>query len=301
MKICIDARMMKHGGIGTYIKSLIPHLPVEVVPLQSPIYTLREQLEFFRKIPPCGLFWSPHFNVPLFPIRAKKQIVTIHDVFHLDYRKYKAKILLKKAASSKIITVSEFSKRRILHYFPNADITVIHPGADHLLGIEPKPLEVKKPFFLCVGNEKPHKNIDFVRKIVPNLYVAKGDLPVENLVWLYQNAEALIFPSLYEGWGLPPLEAMSLGCPVLASNAASIPEACQDAALYFDPKEPQSLKDTLALLPAKREQLTERGWVRAKMLTWAQASKKHLNLFHSSNTDLLPPGFFLQTPPQNFQ
>lgn len=280
MRAFIDARMIRCGGIGTYIQNLLPYLSLEVAPLKSPIYSLREQLEFPRKIPPCDLFFSPHFNVPLLPIRAKKRIVTIHDVFHLDHNMHMARPLLKKAASSThIITVSEFSKSRILHYFPKANVTVIHPGADHLLNIEPRPLDVHKPFYLCVGNEKPHKNLAFVRKIVPNLVIAKGDLPIENLVWLYQNAEALIFPSLYEGWGLPPLEAMSLGCPVLASNATSIPEACGDAALYFAPTSPETLLEAIALLPEKRKILIEKGRRRAASLTWKQTAKLHEGLF----------------------
>lgn len=279
MKALIDARMIRSGGIGTYIQNLLPHLSLEIAPLKAPIYSLREQLEFPWKIPACDLFFSPHFNVPLLPIRAKKRVVTIHDVFHLDHGMQMARPLLKKASSSThIITVSEFSKKRILHYFPKANVTVIHPGADHLLKIEPSPLDVQKPFYLCVGSEKPHKNLNFVRKLVPNLVIATGDLPIENLVWLYRNARALIFPSLYEGWGLPPLEAMSLGCPVLASNAASIPEACGDAALYFDPKLPETLLEAISRLPKYRNRLIEKGRERSSLFTWKQTAKLHKGL-----------------------
>ncbi|NGX26950.1 MAG: D-inositol 3-phosphate glycosyltransferase [Chlamydiae bacterium] len=276
--------MIHHAGIGTYIRNLLPHLQLHQVPLRSSIYTLKEQIEFSRKIPPCDLFWSPHFNVPLFPIKAKKRIVTIHDVYHLDhpqsFAKYTyAKMLYRKAveASARIITVSEFSKGRILHHFPQAKekITVIHPGADHLLHVEPKPIETPSSFFLFVGNEKPHKNLSLVRKVIPNLIVVNGSLPIENLCWLYRNAEALIFPSFYEGWGLPPLEAMSLGCPVVTSNAASIPEACQNAALYFDAKSPEDLKRALSLLPEKKEALIAKGKERSSQLTWKHAARQH--------------------------
>lgn len=288
----IDARMYQHGGIGTYIENLLRHLSLDVAPLKAPIYSVAEQLEYARKIPPCDFFFSPHFNVPLFKTRAQRQIVTIHDTFHLDNpiplaKKFAAKVYLKKAVKAdSIITVSEFSKSRILHHFPEAQgkITVIHPGADHLLHIKPKSLKLPKPFYLFVGSKKPHKNLG-VLKNVPNLIaLTDGNLPLENLVWLYQNAEALIFPSLYEGWGLPPLEAMSLGCPVIASKTASIPEASKDAALYIE----TDLETALKKLPKQRESLIEKGKARSAQFTWKGAAERHLHLFRNFSNQRHP-------------
>ena len=73
---------------------------------------------------------------------------------------------------------------------------------------------------------------------VPGALKWLGFVPDEELNVLYRHAQWFIFPSLYEGFGLPPLEAMANGCPVLAADAASIPEVCGDAALYFDPRDP---------------------------------------------------------------
>ena len=63
---------------------------------------------------------------------------------------------------------------------------------------------------------------------------------------MYSNAKVFIFPSIYEGFGLPPIEAMRLGCPVIASNVASIPEVCKDGAVYFNPTEPSELVEKLS-------------------------------------------------------
>ena len=105
-KVCFDARMLWHGGIGTYIRNLLPSLKAAFSSLQvivhpkmlqtekwledydlilssAPIYSIREQIDFFLKVPKVDLFFSPHYNIPLTFIRAKKRVVTIHDVFHL--------------------------------------------------------------------------------------------------------------------------------------------------------------------------------------------------------------------------
>jgi glycosyltransferase involved in cell wall biosynthesis len=98
---------------------------------------------------------------------------------------------------------------------------------------------------------------------------------------LYANAIAFIFPSLYEGFGLPPLEAMALGCPVLASNAASIPEVCGDAPLYFDPVDEHSLaalmKEVL-LNQSAREDMVRRGLERLALYGWNRSADAYLSL-----------------------
>lgn len=289
MKISVDVRMFSSGGIGTYLRNLLPHLELYHLNMNAPIYSMREQIEYSLRIPPCELFWSPHFNVPIGSIRAKKRVVTIHDLFHLDrpfpwLKKAYAKFLLQTAIknSEQIITVSAFSKERILHHFPQAKekITVIYSGADHLHSIKPKPFSTPSSFFLAIGSKKKHKNLSLLRGKIPDLVIVdQGNLPLENLCWLYKNAKALIFPSLYEGWGFPPLEAMSLGCPVIASNAASIPEACGDAALYFDPYCFDDLQRALNNLEKQREDLIEKGLQRASQFTWWRAAHEHEKVF----------------------
>jgi glycosyltransferase involved in cell wall biosynthesis len=87
---------------------------------------------------------------------------------------------------------------------------------------------------LITADEEVFKLINSDSNLKKNI-IFTGYVDAHELIPIYKMAEALIFPSFYEGFGLPPLEAMACGCPVIASNAASIPEACGDAALYFDP------------------------------------------------------------------
>src|SRR5262249_26954971 len=135
-------------------------------------------------------------------------------------------------------------------------------------------------YFLAIGPTYPHKNFEFlietynelnseikkshrllivgglkgylgeIKRLVNELNLENnvkflGYVPAEELPSLYQNAECLIFPSLYEGFGFPLVEAMACGCPVLASNTSSMPEICGDAAIYFDPTNKQSLKKAI--------------------------------------------------------
>lgn len=151
-------------------------------------------------------------------------------------------------------------------------------GGDHLVDVEP--IEVRGiplPFYLFVGSSKPHKN----RQLLEGLPTvdAGGQYSARELVWLYKHAQALIVPSFYEGFGLPSLEAMSLSCPVLASNRASLPEVCADAALYFDPTNRESLDSVIGQLPSHRDEMIERGRKRCSAMSWELCAQRHAYLF----------------------
>jgi glycosyltransferase involved in cell wall biosynthesis len=94
--------------------------------------------------------------------------------------------------------------------------------------------------------------IDFLFNTGTKRAIVLDYLPREDLTYLYRGAYCLVFPSLYEGFGLPPLEAMGLGCPVIASNVSSLPEVCGDAALYIDPYNIEDIADKLNLLIGDR-------------------------------------------------
>ncbi len=130
-----------------------------------------------------------------------------------------------------------------------------------------------------------------------------GFVPDEELNVLYRHALWFIFPSLYEGFGLPPLEAMANGCPVLAAQAASIPEVCGDAALYFDPRDPSALAARLREVTqrpdaaALRATLKQRAAARLARYTWEANARRLLeHLMHCgvvaprADVDLAPPG-----------
>jgi glycosyltransferase involved in cell wall biosynthesis len=104
--------------------------------------------------------------------------------------------------------------------------------------------------------------------------VSEGELRA-----LYERAACLVYPSRYEGFGIPPLEAMACGCPVIASRAASLPEVCGDAALYVDPDDPRQLAAAIRRVLCEEgvgDDLRHRGLQRAKQWTWARSAAEIL-------------------------
>jgi glycosyltransferase involved in cell wall biosynthesis len=111
-------------------------------------------------------------------------------------------------------------------------------------------------------------------------YVVNEDLPK-----LYKNAKALVFPSLFEGFGIPLLEAMAMGCPIIASNTTSIPEVAGDAAYFFDPKNIQSICDAMHRIiddNALREKLIRNGKNRITHYSYDKVARRHLDIFSSA-------------------
>ena len=337
--ICIDARLLSGPGIGTYLRNLLQRMQdapirwfalvsdverfpfkdrIEPIAVSSSIYSIQEQLELPLKIPTCDLFWSPHYNIPLLPIRAKKRLVTIHDVFHLSFahelklhKRLYAKTVIEKAvkASAAVITDSQFSKGEIQRYTRIAEekIAVILLAADSDL-FSPQPVK-KEKFILFVGSPKPHKNLKGLVaafkmlktevnlviigkkegvKVLENLDQLQGeriqflhDIPDHQLSHYYRTAELMVFPSFYEGFGLPPLEAMSCGCPVITSHAGALPEVCGDAVMYVDPHSPMQIAGAIEELMGneeKKRELSLKGLEQSKRFSWKQAADSHLKL-----------------------
>lgn len=171
-----------------------------------------------------------------------------------------------------LLTVSNFSRQRLASHL-QIDVSrfaLVPNGADHLDAIEADDTVLDRHqlrgqrFLLAVGSDNPTKNhaallaafarlpVDLELRLVmvggrhaavfadrshndPSGVMRLNELGDAQLKSLYEHAQALVFPSLYEGFGLPPLEAMACGCAVAAARAASLPEVCGDAALYFDP------------------------------------------------------------------
>ena len=99
---------------------------------------------------------------------------------------------------------------------------------------------------------------------------------------LYRNATAFVFPSIYEGFGIPILEAFGCGCPVILSNSSSFPEIAANAALYFDPKNKMSIKDTVAKALFDKKlcaELIEKGFNRVKSFSWEKAAKETIKVY----------------------
>ncbi len=112
-----------------------------------------------------------------------------------------------------------------------------------------------------------------------------GFIPQEEKVYWYNAAEVFVYPSLYEGFGLPPLEAMACGTPVVASNAASLPEVLGDGGILVAPTDPDAMAEALSALLTnhqERERLREKGLRRAKMFSWEQMARKTVNIYREA-------------------
>jgi glycosyltransferase involved in cell wall biosynthesis len=247
-----------------------------------------------------------HYPFTIAYPRAKlPAAVTLHDVLHREPVQSPRGLLRRwtydrSARRAQLVIVpSDFVRRRAheLLGIPAERIRVIHHGIDHDR-FRPGP-EAREGFLLYPAESWPHKNhrrlfeafarlraerpgLELVltgtgfRDLPPGVRTA-GRVGWEELPSLYRRAAALVFPSLYEGFGLPPLEAMACGCPVACSNAASLPEVCGDAAAYFDPT---SVDDMVAATrQALQGELVPTGLEQAAGFTWAKCARRHETVY----------------------
>jgi glycosyltransferase involved in cell wall biosynthesis len=234
------------------------------------------------------------------PPVKQPSVVTLHDVQHLDLPQMfpRSERLFRSVAwdrsargAQRVIVISEFVRRRAVDKLglDPGRVRVIPQGLDHdELG--PGDGE-REPFLLYPARRWPHKNHErlfeafaLLRRERPELRLvltgggdfsgvpdgveARGHVQRAELVSLLQRASALVFPSLYEGFGLPPLEAMACGCPVASSNAAALPETVGDAARLFDPHDPHAIADAVRDVLADPQPWIDRGLERAAHFSW---------------------------------
>jgi glycosyltransferase involved in cell wall biosynthesis len=210
---------------------------------------------------------------------------------------------------ARLLTVSEFSRGRIAHHLglDPARIGVVGEGGEHILR-QPAALAVLAQYglepgryALNVGNRAAHKNLGAQGPAAALLAerglklaavggggavfagaegaagsVALGRVSDAELRALYENALCLVFPSRYEGFGLPPMEAFNCRCPVVAAHAGSLPEVCGEAALWFDPAEPATLLAALRRLldqPGLADALRAAGDAQAARYTWPNGAR----------------------------
>jgi len=143
---------------------------------------------------------------------------------------------------------------------------------------------IKHDYPLVLVGFKGWENRDIMQEIEKDKEHIKylGYLTNEELVHVYNLATLFIYPSLYEGFGIPPLEAMACKTAVIASNVASIPEVCADAAMYIDPNNPHDIAKkitTLLMDTQKRLSLAEKGFKHSQQFTWEKAAQAHMNVF----------------------
>ncbi len=150
--------------------------------------------------------------------------------------------------------------------------------------------ELHKQYILYVGNDYPHKNLERLKlafeKIDLNykLVLITDFVSEQELDKLYKNAFLYVFPSLSEGFGLPPLEAMARGLPVVSSNATCLPEILGDAAIYFNPLDVDDMvkviKKTL-LDENLRKTLIKKGFEQIKRYDWSRMAKETMDLYEN--------------------
>jgi glycosyltransferase involved in cell wall biosynthesis len=373
VRIGIDARKLHDFGIGTYIRNLLRQLArldrqSEYVLLCRPEdrealaslgenfravsetagnYSIAEQLKVPLALRREGvtLFHAPHYVLP--PLVRCQSVVTIHDCIHLMFPQYlpnraalayaRTSIAMAARRASRVITVSESSKRDILRFVdaPPEKIDVIYNAYDERFAVEPREEDVVRvrerfqltdEFVLYAGNVKPHKNLerliqafDLVRRrgldhlklVVIGDEVSKyaalrravhrhqlhkyvrflGYLPEETLAVMYRLAAVFVFPSLYEGFGLPPLEAMASGTPVVTSNVSSLPEVAGDAARLVDPYDPEAIADgihTVLTDEAARRSLRLKGLERARQFSWETSVRRVRDIYAEVGAERAP-------------
>lgn len=258
----------------------------------------------------------------LSPIGYSNTIMTIHDVSYLlrprayswlytSYYRLMTPWAAKRA--KRILTVSRFSKHELMRYYGIADekITVVYNAAQRTTLA---PRSEARPYLLAVGSLMPRKNIrrlleayctmpdaDFDLYIAGSAETSFADAGLEayahakgvrwlghvlpkELNTLYRNAVAYINPSLYEGFGIPLLEAMVQECPVLASDIPVFHEVCEEATCYFDPmktEEIQSAMRTIMQDEALRKRLIQTGQQRCRLFSWEASARTIQQLFEA--------------------
>ena len=314
----IDSRWLGSHGIGRFAgemtrrirfcgevaDGLVPSHPLDVITLSCRML-----------VRPHRALYSPGFNAPLVGLR--RFVLTVHDLNHIDIegaglaRRTYYWLVLRRACrqAARVLTVSEFSRRRIVDWSGVSESQVVNVGNG--VGTEfTADGDCYRPghrYWLCVSNRKTHKNevrmlrafaradIDpairlhltghitsALRALLDELNLAErvdfiGHLDDAALAARYRGALALIFVSLYEGFGLPVVEAMSCGTPVLTSDVTALPEVAGDAAMQVDPLSEAAIAEGIERLTNDQplaQQYRAQGLERARQFDWDRVADR---------------------------
>ena len=264
----------------------------------------------------ADLFFSPGYNSPMdwpgkfiFTLHDLNHLSVRDNSSALKraYYRYVIKPACRKATF--VLTVSEYSRHEIAKWANVSEEKIINVGN----GVGPpfsargRKYDPGFPYLLYVGSRKPHKNLPRLLQAYALSGIA-SELPLvmsgmqdqktlaeirrleltrhviflpldstEQLAEAYRGATAFLFPSLYEGFGLPPLEAMASGVPVLTSNVCSLPEVVGEAAILVDPVEVESIAQGMRQIATDsglREQLSAKGLRRSQQFSWEETASR---------------------------
>lgn len=270
------------------------------------------------------IYHQTHYDTYAFDLlpRTTKKIVTIHDMnffaipeFYEEKNKLKEKQTDSIRKADHIITVSQNTKKDLIKFFdiPETSISVIYHGASRL-NSDIKPYCLDRPYILFVGSRNAYKNfgntilafkelnrnrdfylvctgspfnkheIELLNKlnILDSVIQIKASETVLNS--LYRGALCFIYPSFYEGFGIPLLEAMTNMCPIICSSRSCFPEIVDDAGLFFDPDSVDDIRNKIEQIANShmlRVDLIKRGKERVKNFSWEKSAHEHFNLYQS--------------------
>lgn len=249
-------------------------------------------------------------------------VYAVPEAYSLPFRTwYRILIPMLARRSRRVVTISDFSRTELQRYagIPAARISVIPASGEHILEVAADASVLDRlrlrshGFVLAVSSRSSHKNVAGVARAAALLtgrdlevvlaggsnsrvfneeagagharlrsigYVSDAELRA-----LYQHAACFVYPSFYEGFGLPPLEAMTCGCPVVVSRAASLPEVCGEAAMYCDPHDPADIARAVNEVVSDavlRDDLRRRGAERAALFSWKRSACAMLDIVDSA-------------------
>ncbi|GAA0240883.1 glycosyltransferase family 1 protein [Halobacterium noricense] len=266
------------------------------------------------------VLFCPNANVPPLGSNAHQTVVMIHHVGtehgHSSIQRAYRRIAIPSGVqyADKVVTVSEFSKKKIVEelQIDESNVHVIYNGVDDIFFNDVKETNIDLPddFILFVGSTDERKNLSRLLAAYKQLnsdielvvvgaqngiafgkeqvdrseIINLGYVSERELRYIYEQATLLAYPSLYEGFGLPPVEAAACGTPVLTSNVSAIPEIMGEAAEYVDPLDVTSIRNGLDIIhdPERLTELSRKGKKQAKKYTWEKATKRLMKVFNQS-------------------
>jgi glycosyltransferase involved in cell wall biosynthesis len=272
----------------------------------------------------ADIFWSPGFMPPHMP--RKPSVITMHDLIHLHYgtsfhKSYYNHVIKRLIRECRfILTDSDYSRNEIISWSGISEnkVVKIPLGVSEEFNIFGEKYNPGYPYVLYVGNRRRYKNLS--RLVAAFCMASKGEstkliftgqkdqalteiadrfecadqiefigvLDDSKLSSLYRGASIVVYPSLYEGFGLPPLEAMACGAPVICSNVTSVPEIVGEAAILINPLDTDEMANAIKRVIGDsilREELIKRGITHAKQYTWNNTAKLTWKILKSVKDD----------------